>query len=112
MKPPLATGATDDLELSDIPFVVTGKDLTLDKNNPSGSLIFEHAGDAFSIRRTYTFHANSYKIDIKDEVAGPASYWITLGTDFGINDTKDTSVHAGPVLLEEYRIAWSSMPGS
>lgn len=101
VKPPLGIGATDDIELSDIPFVITGKDLTLDKNNPSGSLIFEHAGNAFSIRRTYTFHANSYKIDIKDEVAGPASYWITLGADFGINDTKDTSVHAGPVLLKE-----------
>jgi YidC/Oxa1 family membrane protein insertase len=100
-KPPLGIGVTDDLELSDIPFVIAGKDLALDNNNPSGSLIFEYAGNAFSIRRTYTFHSNSYKIDIKDEIAGPASYWITLGMDFGINNTKDTSVHAGPVLLKD-----------
>jgi YidC/Oxa1 family membrane protein insertase len=101
VKPPLGIGATDDIELSDTPFVITGKDLALSKNNPSGSLVFEYAGDAFFIRRTYTFHTDSYKIDMKDEVAGPDSYWITLGTEFGIHDRKDTSVHAGPVLLKD-----------
>ena len=34
-------------------------------------------------------------------MAGPSSYWITLGTDFGIHDTQDTSVHVGPVLLKD-----------
>jgi hypothetical protein len=63
----IAIGA-DDLELSDIPFVVTGESY-LDKN-PSGSLIFEHARRIF--HQTHIHFSNSFKIDIKDEVAGPA----------------------------------------
>ncbi len=98
---PLAMGTKDDFELSDLSFHVTGHDITLDTNTKSGTLVFEYADSGFSIRRTYTFHNDSYKIDIRDEVAGIPDYWITIGTDFGIFNSKDTSSHIGPVILEE-----------
>ncbi len=101
IKPPLSIGSKDDFELADMTFHVSGKDMTLDKNNKSGSLIFEYAGPGFSIKRSYTFHSDKYTIDIKDEVSGLPDYWITIGTDFGIHDYKDTSMHVGPVLLKE-----------
>ena len=65
---------------------------------------------AFSIRRTYTFHTDSYKIDIKDEVAGPASYWITLGSGFrhprqeGYLGTRRAGASSRKLT------GWSSMP--
>lgn len=101
IKPPLGIGSKDDLELTDINFDVTGRDMKLEKNNKSGSLVFEYSDSGFSIKRSYTFYSDSYKVDIKDEVSGLPDYWITIGTDFGIHDTKDESVHIGPVLLKD-----------
>ena len=75
--------------------------MTLDKNNTSGTLVFEYADSGFSIKRSFTFYHDSFRVDIKDEVSGLPEYWITTGTDFGIYDTKDTSVHSGPVLLKD-----------
>jgi YidC/Oxa1 family membrane protein insertase len=101
MRSPLEIGSRDDFELSDVNFRVSGRNISLDKNNPSGSLIFEHTGTGFSVRRTYTFYNNAYKVDIRDEVSGLPDYWITIGSDFGIHDNQDTSTHIGPVLLKE-----------
>lgn len=101
IKPPLGIGSKDEFELADMNFNVSGRDISLDKNNKSGSLIFEYAGSGFSIKRTFTFYNDTYKVDIKDEVSGLPDYWITIGTDFGIHDNKDTSVHVGPVLLKD-----------
>lgn len=101
LKSPLGIGSKEDLEISDANFNVTGKDIKLDKDNKSGSLIFEYVDPGFSIKRTYTFHNDAYRIDIKDEVSGLSDYWITIGSDFGIHDEKDRSVHIGPVLLQE-----------
>jgi YidC/Oxa1 family membrane protein insertase len=101
IKPPLGIGTKDDLELSDVNFHITGHNLTLDKNNKSGSLVFEYADSGFSVKRTFTFYNDTYKVDIKDEVSGLPEYWITVGTDFGIHDSKDTASHIGPVLLKE-----------
>lgn len=101
LKSPLSIGSKDDFDLSDINFSVTGKDIILNKDNKSGSLVFEYADSGRSIKRVYTFHNDSYRVDIKDEVSGLPDYWITIGTDFGIYDNKDTSIHIGPVLLKE-----------
>lgn len=101
LKPSLGIGASDDFELAEVSYTVNAKEIALDKNIPSGLLVFEHAGPGFSIRRSYTFHNDSYKIDVKDEVTGLGDYWITIGADFGIHDTSDTWVHNGPVLLQE-----------
>ena len=56
---------------------------------------------ALSVKRTFTFLNDSYRIDLQDDFSGPSEYWITLGSDFGISDAKDASVHAGPVLLRD-----------
>ncbi|MEW6214398.1 MAG: membrane protein insertase YidC [Nitrospirota bacterium] len=101
IEPSLSIGSKDDFDLSDADFAVIGKDIKLDKNNKSGSLIFEYADSGVSVKRTYTFHNDNYAVDIKDEVSGISDYWITIGTDFGIHDIKDTSTHIGPVLLKE-----------
>lgn len=99
--PPLCIGEKDDFGLSKVNFTVRGSDLSL-KGPQSGTVIFEHATPQFSIRRTYTFYADKYKFDLKDEVAGLPGYWITLGSDFGIHDTKDdTAPHIGPVILKD-----------
>jgi YidC/Oxa1 family membrane protein insertase len=99
--PPLAIGLKDDFALSNVNFRLSGRDISLDKNNKSASLLFEYADSGVSVKRSFTFYNDSYKIDIKDEVAGPPDYWITLGTDFGIFDSKDTTTHVGPVILKD-----------
>jgi len=105
LEPPLSIGSKDDFNLSDANFNVSpsgaGKDITLDKDNKTGSLIFEYADSVSSVKRLYTFHNDNYTIDIKDEVSGLADYWITIGTDFGIYNNKDASMHIGPVLLKD-----------
>lgn len=82
-------------------FNIKGDNLLL-KGNDKGSLIFEYSTPQISIRRTYTFHGKSYRIDITEEVAGLPDYWVTLGSSFGYHDLKDsTAPHIGPVLLKD-----------
>lgn len=95
----LALGERDNFDLSSVDFGVTGSDLVL-KDSQTGSIVFDYISPQFSVKRTYTFYANSYKIDLKDEVSGLPDYWITLGSDFGIHNAKETSTpHIGPVVL-------------
>ncbi len=101
VEPPLAIGSKDDFDLANANFHATGKDLTLGGNEKSGSFIFEYANAGVGVRRTVTFSNETYRIDVKDEVTGMPDYWITLGSDFGIHDIKDTSTHVGPVLLKD-----------
>ena len=98
---PLSIGSQNNFNLAKVSFRISGKDLKLDENTSTGTIVFEYATSESSIRRTYTFYNDSYKVDLKDEVAGLPEYWITTGTDFGIHDKKDTSVHLGPVLLKD-----------
>ncbi len=98
---PLAIGSTDSFNLSDAVFRVSGGDLMLGKDKKTGSLTFEYADSGFSVKRFYTFSNDSYRIDIKDEVTGLPDYWITLGSDFGIFEGKDTTSHVGPVILKD-----------
>jgi len=101
LKPSLGIGASDDFELADLAYTVSATQIALDQKTPSGSLVFEHAGTGFSVRRSLTFHNDTYKIDVKDEVSGLGDYWITIGADFGVHDAADTWMHSGPVLLQE-----------
>ncbi len=98
---PLGIGSGEDLALSQTQFQTSGRDLALSAANPSASLVFTYADSSISVKRTYTFFAGTYRIDIKDEVTGAPDYWITLGSDFGISNRADTSSHIGPVLLKE-----------
>lgn len=98
---PLSIGASpENFALSNLNFKIKGSELEL-KDSQTGSITFEYTSPQQTIRRTYTFHAASYKIELKDEVSGLPDYWITLGSDFGIYDTKDDSEHTGPVLLKD-----------
>jgi YidC/Oxa1 family membrane protein insertase len=97
--PALAIGANTDFDLSHANFSVSGGDLKLDKQNKTGSVVFEYARDGVSIKRTYTFYAGSYKVDVTDQVSGLPHYWITVGSDFGIFDKEASYAHVGPVLL-------------
>lgn len=99
LESPLSLGPTDGFNLSDAGFQTSGKDITVDKDKKSDSLIFEYADSGLSVKRTYTFYSNDYRIDVKDEVSGLPDYWITIGNDFGIYESKDRSAHVGPVLL-------------
>jgi len=105
VEAPLAIGANSNFGLADANFQVSvpggGRNISLDRNKPMGSVIFEYSAIGTSVKRTYTFHNDSYRIDIKDEVSGLPGYWITLGTDFGIHDVKEKSAHVGPVLLRD-----------
>jgi YidC/Oxa1 family membrane protein insertase len=105
LESPLAIGANNNFGLTDANFQVSlpggGNSISLDRNKPTGSVIFQYSASGVSVKRTYTFHNESYRIDIKDEVSGLPAYWITLGTDFGIHDIKDNSAHVGPVLLRD-----------
>ena len=100
--PPLGLGTTtDDFTVAKANFSTAGRDLTL-KDGQTGSLTFEFASPQFSAKRTYTFYGDRYKIDLKDEVAGVPDYAITLGSDFGIYEAKDSSAqHIGPVVLKD-----------
>ena len=98
---PLSIGSQNNFNLANANFKISGRDMKLDENTNTGAVVFEYAASKYSIKRTYTFYNDSYKIDLKDEVAGLPEYWITTGTDFGIHDRKDTSAHLGPVLLKD-----------
>ncbi|HAM50730.1 MAG TPA: hypothetical protein DCP92_08580 [Nitrospiraceae bacterium] len=100
--PALALGInTDNFGLSQVNFSLEGASLAL-KNNQRGSIVFSYSSPQLSIKRTYTFYADQYKFDLRDEVTGIPEYWITLGSDFGIYDATDrTAPHIGPVLLKD-----------
>jgi YidC/Oxa1 family membrane protein insertase len=98
---PLGLGVDDDFSYASLPFAVSGGDVTLDVGTPTGTVVFTYRGDDYSIRRTYTFHYDSYHVELEDEVSGLPEYQITLGTDFGMFDPEGGYYsHVGPVLLE------------
>ena len=96
--PSIGIGSDSTFDLANVNFSVTGSNLTLDSAHKEGSLVFEYAKDGRSVRRTYTFFADTYKVDLTDEVAGLTEYWITLGSDLGIFEN-DPSVHVGQTVL-------------
>ncbi len=82
-------------------FVLKGTALHL-RGNERGSLIFEYFSPQFTIRRTFTFYGDSYKIDVTEEVTGLPDYWVTIGSSFGYYDRNDgTAPHVGPVVLKD-----------
>lgn len=98
--PGLGIGSATTFDLSNVNFSVSTQDLKLDAGNKSGSIVFEYSKEGISARRTYTFYAGTYIMDITDEVSGIPEYWITLGSDFGIFDKETSYSHVGPVLLK------------
>lgn len=97
--PALGIGSNSDFDLSMVNFNVSGDNLKLNSRNPFGEIVFKYTANNYSIRRTYSFYSNTYKVDIKDEVSGLRDYWITIGSDFGMYENNSSYTHVGPVLL-------------
>jgi YidC/Oxa1 family membrane protein insertase len=95
----LAVGWNGDFSASRANFSITGGNLDLSDEKPTGTLVFETSTGDYSIRRTYTFHHDSYVVDMKDEVTGTPNYEITLGGDLIMHRKADRYSHVGPVLL-------------
>ena len=100
LNPPLSIGSDEEFELSDAHFYASQETIILDHKKLKDTLIFTYSDGDISVRRTYTFYNETYRIDIQDEVSGLTDYWIALGTDFGIHSAGDSYIHSGPVLLE------------
>lgn len=98
--PPLSIGIDEGFQFANVNYSIRGDDIKLTNELKTASLIFEYSSGDYSIRRTYTFYNDAYGIDLKDEVIGLSSYWLTLGKEFGIYE-KDDSVHFGPVILKD-----------
>ncbi|NJD56837.1 MAG: membrane protein insertase YidC [Nitrospirae bacterium] len=96
--PAVGMGTDTTFDLARENFTVKGSDLTLNSKNKVGTLVFEYAREGKSVRRTYSFDADTYKVDLTDEVIGFSDYWITLGSDLGIFEN-DPSVHVGQTVL-------------
>lgn len=98
--PAVSMSANDSFDLAGADFAVSGTDLRLGRNKSSGTIVFEYSHEGVSVRRTYTFYADTYKVDLTDEVSGIPEHWISLGSDFGIFEPKaETGTHVGPILL-------------
>lgn len=100
--PPFSLGVNDGFQFAHSPFLVRGGSVQLSPSVNAASIAFDYSDNGTTIRRTYTFHYGDYAIDLKDEVSGIPSYWITLGKDFGIYDKESSrTVHSGPVVLKD-----------
>lgn len=100
--PPFSIGVNEGFQFAHAPFLIRGSNINLTPEIKTASIAFDYSDGSTSIRRTYTFHYGDYAIDLKDEVSGVPTYWITLGKDFGIfNKESARSVHFGPVILKD-----------
>ncbi|MDP2168651.1 MAG: membrane protein insertase YidC [Thermodesulfovibrionales bacterium] len=99
--PALGIGSRDDFSVSGENFSLMGRNMNL-SDGQTGTLVFDYAGERYSIRRTYTFYGGNYKFDLRDEVAGFPAYAITLGTGFGLSSKEEeVGTHSGPVILAD-----------
>ena len=69
----------------------TSDTLTFTYSEPSG----------FTIRKTFTFYKDSYKVGFSTEVIGVKSYLVALGSEFGVTNQEGAWVHIGPTLLKD-----------
>ncbi|MCX7988540.1 MAG: membrane protein insertase YidC [Thermodesulfovibrio sp.] len=70
------------------------------KDSNEAVIVFYYSDGNISIKRSFIFNKNDYAIDVKDEISGVGSYYVTLGKNFGIFD-KEEATHWGPVILKE-----------
>ncbi len=99
--PALAIGSNTNFDFANAEFSVSGGDVRLENGSKPASVVFEYAQNGISIKRTYTFYPDSYKVDLTDQVSGLPEYWITLGTDFGMYEKEEGRyAFVGPALLK------------
>ncbi len=76
--------------------------IVLDRSTKQDTLSFFYTEPSgLSIKKTFTFYKDRYKVDLITEVHGVQSYYVVLGSEFGIYDKKGAWVHIGPVLLKD-----------
>lgn len=97
--PPLSIARKDDFDKPFREFSVTGGDLTLNEKNPSGTISFVYNDGESAVKRTLTFYADTYRVDVTEETRGTGNYWVTLGEDFGLTGAAGFYSHIGPVTL-------------
>ncbi|MGE5893206.1 MAG: membrane protein insertase YidC [bacterium] len=96
---PLAIGRDTEFTLQNAVFTIIGSDLDL-KDNHQGTVVLRYASADIIVKRTMIFRADSYLVEITDEVSKAGDYWVTLGGDFGITTAAGAISHDGPVYLE------------
>jgi YidC/Oxa1 family membrane protein insertase len=80
---------------------VPSKNIILNDSNKTATLTFFHSNPSgFSIKKSFTFYHNSYRVYFSTEVTGVQKYAVSIGTKFGISNEKGAWVHIGPVLLK------------
>jgi YidC/Oxa1 family membrane protein insertase len=84
-------------------FLSLDKDtIVLNNENKKETLTFFHIDPSgLTIKKSFTFYHNNYKVDVVTEVIGAESYYVVLGSRFGIYNEKGAWVHIGPVLLKD-----------
>ncbi len=70
------------------------------KKSNEAEVVFTYTDDTISIKRSFIFNKTDYVIDLKDEINGIGSHYVSLGENFGIFDKTDAP-HFGPVILKE-----------
>ncbi len=70
-------------------------------SNSDTLTFFYTDSSGISIKKTFTFYKDSYKVDLTTEVKGVESYKVVLGSEFGISDKEGAWVHIGPALLKD-----------
>ncbi|MEN8263552.1 MAG: membrane protein insertase YidC [Nitrospirota bacterium] len=76
--------------------------IILHDNKMSDTLTFTYsAPSGFTIRKTFTFYKDSYKVGFSTEVIGVKSYLVALGSEFGVANQEGAWVHIGPTLLKD-----------
>jgi YidC/Oxa1 family membrane protein insertase len=92
MAPPKRNYLVDtDEDTITLGYTTDKKSLTFFYSDPSG----------LAIKKTFTFYKEDYRVDVSIEVTGIQSYYVVLGSEFGVFDAKGTWVHIGPVLLKD-----------
>ncbi|RMD54391.1 MAG: hypothetical protein D6828_04750, partial [Nitrospirae bacterium] len=80
-------------------YKVNKKDGVIDlTSGGSDTLTFEYSDGVRSIKKSFTFYGDKYKVDMVIEANGTPLFLLPIGTDFGIYDPKGR-IHHGPVLL-------------
>ncbi len=80
------------------------RDSLVIKDKDKETLTFSYSGPSgLSIRKTFTFYKEKYSIDLVTEVDGVPSYQIAAGSMLSASDEGGTTLHAGPILLDDNR---------
>jgi YidC/Oxa1 family membrane protein insertase len=93
-------------QLRDLPskvnYSVDRDSIILDSTTDRDTLTFSYADTSgLSIKKIFTFNRDNYGVNLSIDIEGVQSYYVVLGSEFGVFDEKGAWVHIGPVLLKD-----------